>query len=562
MIYQINMLKELFIYYETVSHSNTTLANHLINTHNLLLNWGAKEYISKAGLYHTIYNTETLKLKDSVSLYFRNSIKSEIGRKAERLIFLYAKKERVWFNNIIQKIFQNQITQNDILLMPLIENLGYEKITRNEVSEICAIILANSIEQVSRQSLDFYDENYWDFLYTVSKKSLPNLNHSEPLLTFENIPFEKSILNLPSLLNWKSLVHSKEPICNFDKYCSLEFNKCIDIIDKEYTQVIPFRYLYNSINTLTKMNSALSPKILSKYLNREQFNKKENLKKIYDAFLLQYKLEAKHFDTIGSETFLSADDGYFVNFENDIIEKLPAYLSILKVDYKSSDYDVVWNFGNHTPNLSHYKENEIEILLSRLYNSLDFIKQNNSITFGLIIQIVKVISLRKDKSNLTSFGSSSWPHSPGLIGIINIDNFDISKEKIISSIIHETIHSYLYYIEIFYPFCSDVNRYYNLKAKSPWTGRVIPIASFIHACFVWYGIYHFWKEIILKDGYKFNSASEANKCAKGFASEEYILEIEKIKTYLRPDIYKVLCALKDTTTSIEEMNTIQVLLKE
>lgn len=551
------MLKELFKYYETTSHSNTTLAIHLRNTHDILLKWGAKEHVRKAALFHTIYNTQSFKLKDSIPLHFRGTVKSEIGKKAERLIFLYAKKEKSWFNNIIQKIYKKEVNRSCILIMPLIDNLGFEKITRLDISEICSLILANTIEQVPRQGLAFYDESHWNYLYTIGKKSLPSLNSSVPLFNFENIGFEKSILDLPSFLSWESCSCLKDVVSNFDKNCSNEFNKCLTIIDHEYIQEIPCRHLYSSLNNLSKINSALSPKLLSKYLNREQFLEKGNLKKIYDAFLLQYMIETKNLTTHNNETNLSSDDSYFVNYESGTIEKTPTYLSTLKIDYKSSDYDDVWNQGNHTPNLSHYSEEDIRTALDRVSKVFDFIKVNNSLAFELIIQVVKVVSLRTDKNNLESFGSSSWPHSPGLIGIINICNKGISDEKIVSSIVHETIHSYLYYIEIFFPFSNDVNRYYSIKAKSPWTNRVLPIASFIHACFVWYGIYHFWVKLIKRDGYKINYVTEANKCGKGFLSNEYLVEIEKIKLNLRDDIYQSLIKLRDTTKLIEETNAQQ-----
>jgi hypothetical protein len=69
---------------------------------------------------------------------------------------------------------------------------------------------------------------------------------------------------------------------------------------------------------------------------------------------------------------------------------------------------------------------------------------------------------------------------------INIHKEEIPLEKTVSAIIHEAIHNYLYQIEIFTPFSSDTNLFYGIKTHSPWTGRELPLASFIHASFVWF----------------------------------------------------------------------------
>jgi hypothetical protein len=59
--------------------------------------------------------------------------------------------------------------------------------------------------------------------------------------------------------------------------------------------------------------------------------------------------------------------------------------------------------------------------------------------------------------------------------------------------VHEGIHSLLYMQERIRdwgqaPELSDSIP----RVISPWTGNRLSLASFLHACFVWYGLAHFW----------------------------------------------------------------------
>ena len=69
-------------------HSGRLLSDHLINVYNLLKEEGHPEEVCDAGLFHSIYGTESY-MFTSNSVEDRNLICSIIGNEAERLVHLF-----------------------------------------------------------------------------------------------------------------------------------------------------------------------------------------------------------------------------------------------------------------------------------------------------------------------------------------------------------------------------------------------------------------------------------------------------------------------------------------
>ena len=67
-------------------HGTDTLLHHLIGTRTLLREWGAKEYVQDAGLYHSVYGTEYFQPNLNVT---RDQVREIIGIDAERLVDLF-----------------------------------------------------------------------------------------------------------------------------------------------------------------------------------------------------------------------------------------------------------------------------------------------------------------------------------------------------------------------------------------------------------------------------------------------------------------------------------------
>jgi HEXXH motif-containing protein len=105
------------------------------------------------------------------------------------------------------------------------------------------------------------------------------------------------------------------------------------------------------------------------------------------------------------------------------------------------------------------------------------------------------VSLRFEPGAPAKINSSSFSQFIGLALLVNPHLPAVDVEKLTDSIVHESIHSMLFMLEeVEAPFLLD-----RLSAKimvtSPWSGNVINLHAYLHACLVWYGLYRFWRRV-------------------------------------------------------------------
>ncbi len=81
-------------------HSGRTLYEHLKGVHDLLRDWDNEDHVCLAGLFHSIYGTNTFKHQ---SMSDRGALIRMIGVRAELLVHYFATKDRPFFNSIEDK---------------------------------------------------------------------------------------------------------------------------------------------------------------------------------------------------------------------------------------------------------------------------------------------------------------------------------------------------------------------------------------------------------------------------------------------------------------------------
>ena len=118
-------------------HEKGSLRDHLIGTHDLLQEWGNKEYVALGGLFHSIYGTQYFRIS-SASLGERGRIAETIGRDAEQLAYLFCAVDRTGF---IYEAGKPSPTLWDCVANELIE------VTPQVVKNLVEIEAANFIEQ-------------------------------------------------------------------------------------------------------------------------------------------------------------------------------------------------------------------------------------------------------------------------------------------------------------------------------------------------------------------------------------------------------------------------------
>lgn len=81
----------------------------------------------------------------------------------------------------------------------------------------------------------------------------------------------------------------------------------------------------------------------------------------------------------------------------------------------------------------------------------------------------------------------------GRMSVLNLHSNLWTTGKIMNSLVHESIHTLLYKLELQQPLYTNRQDAWRLQVTSPWSGRVLYLHSFVHACFVWFGLCNFWQ---------------------------------------------------------------------
>lgn len=124
-------------------HSHANLLAHLVNVYKILRRWKCSGYICKAGMFHSIYGTESFQQK-TLSTNERRLVTNRIGEKAEQLAFLYARSSR-------ESLYSNLDHAQPYSLRDFVTG-KVVKIDERALAELLTIDLANTLEQLPRIS--------------------------------------------------------------------------------------------------------------------------------------------------------------------------------------------------------------------------------------------------------------------------------------------------------------------------------------------------------------------------------------------------------------------------
>ena len=184
-----------------------------------------------------------------------------------------------------------------------------------------------------------------------------------------------------------------------------------------------------------------------------------------------------------------------------------------------------------------FTSDEIRKTLEIMNGAIRAIEKTNKYVSDVITCFTKVIVLQKDlRSSPPHWGAST---STGRIGEILLENPHmewINEVTIVNSLVHETIHSLTYAIEIEEPIILDKSIYFNFEVRSPWTGNILPLHNYLHACLVWFGLWNFWNDA--KDTESFHEDEidkQISKSYSGFKECSLLDPISEVSSYISSD---------------------------
>ncbi|MBV9761220.1 MAG: hypothetical protein JO340_11705 [Acidobacteriaceae bacterium] len=215
-----------------------------------------------------------------------------------------------------------------------------------------------------------------------------------------------------------------------------------------------------------------------------------------------------------------------------------------------------------SPNVAHAKETTLQgrrnydlelspeekfVICERLADAYTRIGEVSEAAAQLIKQFVRVIVPVKSPSG---WGSTSKRSFPGRIMLQGVER--VRPAKIAAALVHEAIHQLLYVLEY-------VGRFVIIEPKdrvrSLWSGRVMAVDNFFHACFVWYGLANFWALARNSSAFDSDHVRQAlNECLLGFRGENPIDVLKRHPGCVRGDALAIADAFQSRLSDV--MHTI------
>ncbi|ESA36573.1 hypothetical protein N836_07300 [Leptolyngbya sp. Heron Island J] len=180
----------------------------------------------------------------------------------------------------------------------------------------------------------------------------------------------------------------------------------------------------------------------------------------------------------------------YTAYRAPLIEKIPVDFVSPCTTSKPSVITGLREYDRNT--LCPFSFEQYEIAYSRILKAWTVIATNASQCQKFLASFVSVITCSTDSQHPQIFLSESSNEVVGRITLLNPHVTDVNISDVVSALIHEAIHSYLYSWELRHPFVLDRKLAAAKFTQSPWTGKLLSLHSFLHACFVWYGIAMLW----------------------------------------------------------------------
>ncbi len=181
-----------------------------------------------------------------------------------------------------------------------------------------------------------------------------------------------------------------------------------------------------------------------------------------------------------------------------------------------------------------YSAEEVSIVVDKVRDAFSRVESLSATAAQLIRHFIKVIIPLKVPSGS---GSTSQSRIPGRVLLSGVEN--ASPAKLASALVHEAMHQLLYVLEwagqFVIPPVDDEER--PARVKSLWSGRELELHSFIHACFIWYGLVRFWTLPQASELFDPRDLQlELSRCLSGFRGPNPIDALGPFAGQLRYDV--------------------------
>jgi hypothetical protein len=141
---------------------------------------------------------------------------------------------------------------------------------------------------------------------------------------------------------------------------------------------------------------------------------------------------------------------------------------------------------------------EQRLVLERLRSAVEGIRRVSTDVDEFVRAFTKTLILQRDPEAPGMFASGSSGQFIGRSVLSNPQLPKVDDVEVAEGLVHEAIHALLYMQEQHKRWVSPALYGAEKRTVSPWTGNQLPLRPYLQACFVWYGLLHFWAMALAK----------------------------------------------------------------
>jgi len=182
------------------------------------------------------------------------------------------------------------------------------------------------------------------------------------------------------------------------------------------------------------------------------------------------------------------------------------------------------------------------LVFDKISESLDAIDAISEGVSDFVYQNISAIVPYHDISNPRHFTSASTNRFIGQMMLVNPHLQSASIPFIVNALVHESVHSYLYAIELRHALLTE-RAPQSVFLASPWTGTLLTLHSYIHACFVWHALRSFWELDSAQSFFGNTSDFYATTARAGFVSNEFKKRLTPYKKALNASTMEEIMSL-------------------
>ena len=517
-------------------HSDGSLLHHLLGTAVILEDQGMPDHVVDAGLFHAVYGTGTF--DDAIlSTEQRGLLQDLIGLEAERLVYLYAMRDARCFADLVCELTALDIVHPTDLSYTLIDRRNGEPYacSASDIAWLCALVVANEMEQRARIP-ELASDEMGPHRAVLHKTFGPNrLDVRKPRSITEQAC---------SILEWKDRTMLVDAIRR-DHLVQLEgmFHRWSeDLTRNEPANVEAIIELLRSLPQAAYERFLIAPSTYSKLFNDRETQATGKVDFVLQA--LQAELCRSTSRRAEQPLWTALGDLYIPPSSDRQPSRAPHLFDSIAVDFDSPHSGISMPGGpERLDPIPHAHRTQV---VKNLVDAMCGIEHVAPHAADLILTTTKAIACKRDLIDRHSFGSSSWSWQIGKVGLSNPDLDSVTVEMLANALVHESIHSILYMIEVHKPFIC-LKEAERTQITSPWSQRSLYLPSFLHACFVWFGLFSFWERA--RGVGVFNEHESQilhTRSGAGFLDGPLVARLDGVKESLDPDVLRAIAFMQET----------------